>query len=339
MDWVAHLPNYQKIYNNGLHSSIGMTPHECHFGVKVQNDSSVGEIREQASEKNLKMSDRMVKRELNNKPPNAYAVGEEILIKTDKKDRRVTRGGTAMSHTATQAAIVLEARADKYKYKVKYLESETEAWVSVSQIASRNYHDDIVKRSRVRSKYLEELAAIFQAGERDASKHVDLVEQHANVYGLTLMSDNPGQGNCLFYALSDGLALIGTHLTHTVIRNDIVDFITRNPVIQGPDGLIDFRSFTEEPWNSYLLRMRTDGEWGDHLCIVAAAKLLGVSVTVISSQSPDPIIIVPHGTAALGNIFLGHQNENHYVSLQPASPPETTPSFSREVYHRGGGGG
>ncbi|CAC5414779.1 unnamed protein product [Mytilus coruscus] len=33
-DWVTNLPNLQSIYNNPVHSSLGISPYECLFGIK-----------------------------------------------------------------------------------------------------------------------------------------------------------------------------------------------------------------------------------------------------------------------------------------------------------------
>ncbi|CAC5421747.1 unnamed protein product [Mytilus coruscus] len=33
-DWVTNLPNLQSIYNNAVHSSLGISPYECLLGIK-----------------------------------------------------------------------------------------------------------------------------------------------------------------------------------------------------------------------------------------------------------------------------------------------------------------
>ena len=56
------------------------------------------------------------------------------------------------------------------------------------------------------------------------------------------------------------------------------------------------------------------GVWGDHLVLIAAASLFRVTITVISTASDQPVTIgVCQDT--IGNIFIGHICEFHYVSL------------------------
>ena len=42
--------------------------------------------------------------------------------------------------------------------------------------------------------------------------------------------DNPGRGNCMYYALSDQLKKVkGIQISHTQLREELVQFLKENP--------------------------------------------------------------------------------------------------------------
>ena len=95
----------------------------------------------------------------------------------------------------------------------------------------------------------------------------------------------------------------------------IVKYMRENRVLKAPDGNVALNEFTNgETWKKYIRRMQQDGAWGDHLVLIAAASLFRVTITVISTASDQPLTIgVCQDT--IGNIFIGHICELHYVSL------------------------
>jgi hypothetical protein len=62
--------------------------------------------------------------------------------------------------------------------------------------------------------------------------------------------------------------------------------------------------------------MNSDGEWGDHVTLYAAAQIFQVNIAIISSQFEDSIILVDD---RFPTIVIGHIFESHYVSSDRAS--------------------
>ena len=62
--------------------------------------------------------------------------------------------------------------------------------------------------------------------------------------------------------------------------------------------------------------MSKDGEWGDHLVLVALANVLGRTIRVVTSQHSDHIFVKPVEQKG-AEILLGHISEFHYESLEP----------------------
>jgi hypothetical protein len=99
------------------------------------------------------------------------------------------------------------------------------------------------------------------------------------------------------------------------VRRDLVQFLTVHNVFRGPDGMFDVsHHITYGTLKEYLRRMSADGEWGDHIMLIAAAELYEMRIHIISSVGP-PIDIVPRN--AIRASYLGHLHELHYRSLLP----------------------
>ncbi|CAG2222742.1 unnamed protein product [Mytilus edulis] len=129
-DWVTNLPSLQSIYNNAIHSSLGISPYECLLGIKPNsvtqkcnftntnleditiefaNEESnmtflpsedcaermrhIEKVRSQAFNISKKASANMQKNGLSKYPPSEYNIGDEVYVKFIGKDKRVYRGG------------------------------------------------------------------------------------------------------------------------------------------------------------------------------------------------------------------------------------------------------
>ena len=77
-------------------------------------------------------------------------------------------------------------------------------------------------------------------------------------------------------------------------------------------------------WASYLINLRRNGTWADHIAVWAVATFLSYNIRIISSAVGTgdcfDIIVEPNGHTARHAIplLLGHDAENHYESLDIA---------------------
>ena len=116
LNWVEYLSEYQKLYNESPHSSLGfLTPFEVYFGrppnrmdfeVQDENEEAFPQVDEILREEDLRelennrfllrqkalnasnnAAQKMVKRELKRHPPSLYFIGETVLVRipTSKK--------------------------------------------------------------------------------------------------------------------------------------------------------------------------------------------------------------------------------------------------------------
>ena len=92
-------------------------------------------------------------------------------------------------------------------------------------------------------------------------------------------------------------------------------------VLPQRDGTHLFNFVSEyRSWADYLRSMASDGTWGDHIILHAAADYFNTCILVISSRWRD-VTINPKGDLGRRNLLvLGHIHEGHYVSLRPTEP-------------------
>ena len=71
--------------------------------------------------------------------------------------------------------------------------------------------------------------------------------------------------------------------------------------------------------------MEKDGEWGDHLVMMALTIVLSHNILIVSSvdgaSDHFTVIVEPNGHVASNDVplLLGHYAENHFVSLDIAN--------------------
>lgn len=192
-NWHQKLPALQicNIYNEAMHSSIGMSPYECHFGKKSnnmrpdnrlhdtfheRNDNILNEkvslerlendarrhleittlIRNKARLISEKNSSKMKQRHLTKMPPSEYHVNDEVLVKFTGKDRRLSRGGSTITAPKVLEGKVVEADAKNFRYKVQTKNEKGQLflkWYRVNEITSKKFNDEIGKQTAAKIKF------------------------------------------------------------------------------------------------------------------------------------------------------------------------------------------
>ena len=92
-------------------------------------------------------------------------------------------------------------------------------------------------------------------------------------------------------------------------------------VSQGQDGTIDFKAIKPD-WEEYCNTMAKNGEWADHIVIIATAHFLQRDIVIVTSSpqgmgSAEPFIRISCRSELFREpLVLGHVWESHYQSLQ-----------------------
>ncbi|KAK3107298.1 hypothetical protein FSP39_011340 [Pinctada imbricata] len=129
-------------------------------------------------------------------------------------------------------------------------------------------------------------------------------------------------GNCMFRSIIDQLRMQGElDWTAMSLRTKAVEYLRENPHQDDGTHLAEFLPFDGDTWLEYLKRMSKDTEWGDNIILRGLAEVIGRNICIISAfgdlhnqttVSPS----VKRDTTESDDVFLGHINDQHYVSLR-----------------------
>ena len=326
---------------------------------EVQRHLSIlQELRSKAKNISDRKSEEMVRKKLSQKPPSKYVRGDKVLIKYTGKDSRVSRGGSSIKAPKVYEGIILESDFIKHQYRVEFKDEHGKKktkWMSVSEITSKNHSEEkrkkhlatatqkqknkknISSNTRARTSFnrniIEQLQTMIlesiKKSNTDNARMKQLL-QNAQQYGLELHSDNRGDGNCMFMALSHQLLTHGIDIEHTDIRLQLVDYLRSHPVLRSDEGDVNLSDFIygyNGNLNDYLNSMEQSGNWGDNLILIAAANVFNARINVVSSlTNAANVVIEPTSRGAAFDIYLGHLHELHYVSLMQTEFDDSSPS-------------
>ena len=110
----------------------------------------IKQLRAKATAKRTNASQKMVTRGPATSPPAIYEVGESVYVKHKGKGKRLKRGFD-ISASKVNLGIILEAKPDKFKYKIQLMDSNkvntnVVAWFPVDQITSLIREKEIRRR-------------------------------------------------------------------------------------------------------------------------------------------------------------------------------------------------
>lgn len=186
--------------------------------------------------------------------------------------------------------------------------------------------EDIPGKTAKTLKELKDAITESKAKSKEVSKRdlEDELRKAASDKGLKI-SDNDGEGNCLFHALSEQLKIVGDKdISYDKLREALVQYLTDNSELDDGTDLFNFfeQSSHFGTWNEYLTYMAKDGSWGDAIVIAAAANRYKIPIKVITVQRGEEArenTIEPVCEVQSGNpIWLGHIYDCHFVSLLKA---------------------
>ncbi len=168
-------------------------------------------------------------------------------------------------------------------------------------------------------KQFRELDSLNANNQHD---NYDNLITHALTHNLLPEGDIPKDGNCMFHSLAQSLNVRqGKSLQQEDVRNDLGRWLHENPNLPDGEALSNFVHNSD--WNSYIQGILSQ-EWGDHICLVAAAELYRTNIVIVSSLSSELMVIRPRRDPdqVTSSIYLGHESEVHYIRLEPLSQQE-----------------
>ncbi|KAL3889445.1 hypothetical protein ACJMK2_001789 [Sinanodonta woodiana] len=170
------------------------------------------------------------------------------------------------------------------------------------------------------------------------------LERNCQNVGLKFHGETPGNGNCFFEAVSSQLQRLKypVQLSPQQLRQDAVAFLEDNQLLQVSDGYINLAEFMcNESFEEYCARMAENGEWADHVLVVAMARTLQRDIMIVTSApasgNDDNVAWVIGQDNFQGDpILLGHIWEHHYESLEPSDSTELEVKCQRQAVEKMG---
>ena len=203
--------------------------------------------------------------------------------------------------------------------------NDVEVYVDIPALNASS--DEVVVSSNVRESEID--ARITQA----TCMHTELATKKGfSVHNV------PADGDCLFSAIALQLESLGIQAVRSQdLRHNLVKYMQENPAIgdniiykdflcelqhHHDDNILnadtenpteedhqisaveDLESRTELRWIRYLHRLQ-EGAWGDYLAVQALARMLNVSIVIISTLNPNMHPVEPPNGSSIGSIYLG----------------------------------
>ena len=118
-----------------------------------------------------------------------------------------------------------------------------------------------------------------------------------------------GDGNCQFRAIAD--QLYGSPERDAEVRANIVEHLRSNSS--------RYSAFVPESYDAYIEIMGLDGNWGDHLTLIAASNVYGLEIRVYTSYDRNwERVIRPTDDGNIRRVIqLSFYAELHYNSVHP----------------------
>ena len=159
-------------------------------------------------------------------------------------------------------------------------------------------------------------------GGRHKARNQEMLHDD-DVFRKTLLAQGSGSfsinemaadGNCLFRSLSD--QLFGDYGNrHDIIRQNVCSFLEDNEEEFAVFLLLDEHDEDVADFDTYVGRMREDGEWGGNVELVVAARYYGRTITVYSPTGAFSIES-GHDEEKGDKLLLSYHGQDHYNSIR-----------------------
>ena len=159
-------------------------------------------------------------------------------------------------------------------------------------------------------------------GGRHKARNQEMLHDD-DVFRKTLLAQGSGSfsinemaadGNCLFRSLSD--QLFGDYGNgHDIIRQNVCSFLEDNEEEFAVFLLLDEHDEDVADFDTYVGRMKEDGEWGGNVELVAAARYYGRTITVYSPTGAFSIES-GHDEETGDKLLLSYHGQDHYNSVR-----------------------
>eukprot|EP00563_Minutocellus_polymorphus_P014408 CAMPEP_0181051680 /NCGR_PEP_ID=MMETSP1070-20121207/17182_1 /TAXON_ID=265543 /ORGANISM="Minutocellus polymorphus, Strain NH13" /LENGTH=326 /DNA_ID=CAMNT_0023130715 /DNA_START=30 /DNA_END=1010 /DNA_ORIENTATION=+ len=142
----------------------------------------------------------------------------------------------------------------------------------------------------------------------------DVFRKTVLAQGSFSINEMAADGNCLFRSLSD--QLFGDRGNcHDIIRQNVCSFLEDNEEEFAVFLLLDEHDEDVADFDTYVSRMKEEGEWGGNVELVAAARFYRRTITVYSPTGAFSIES-GHDEESGDKLLLSYHGQDHYNSVR-----------------------
>ncbi|KAH3741700.1 hypothetical protein DPMN_048425 [Dreissena polymorpha] len=207
-------------------------------------------------------------------------------------------------------------------YTIKYRVPESARSGQSARSEEKWYHVSILTQYTCTSTGASNKKRLHRKQYCIATTKSSQLENLRSEFGLPVVMDPIGNGNCQFAAVSYHLRQYGIHRSEETLRQEVVTFLRQTPVLGNRIcGANWWTSILKQPRNN-LSRMSTEYEYGDQITLQAMSQLNNMQILIVSTRNSATTLISPDGSSCLSSryplIILGHYPEGageHYVAL------------------------
>lgn len=173
-------------------------------------------------------------------------------------------------------------------------------------------------------------------GRKAASDDDDVTFRNILLEQGHLIREMNADGNCLFRSLSDQL-YDDRGAKHDIVRSDICSYLSMNR-----EEFMNFLLMEDDDEDvigidSYIEKMRDDGQWGGNVEVVAATRCYERDIIVFSSEVADGVLCFSCDAgngkkdATNDSLMLSYHGNDHYNSVQSTAGAASQRSSRRGV--------
>ena len=245
----------------------------------------------------------------------------------------------------TKAMFYLQRNNPLYKDKVDFRYNWVNDWKESEDMYNSLFYDALISENNTENEINSSLIS-----ENDNQMDVisNLYENN-NLYNVAKRNgfklfDVPGDGSCMFHAVSHQLCLLNIIQTNAVeMRKDVCDYMCQNANIykgfiaineglrnedMGVQSIEDVHIASCDNicdrdnmlWNNFIKKQR-ENDYGNHITLKAISDKYGIDINILQPQNDAyrgyETIIKANNRENVKTIYLGFQPQIHYMSLVP----------------------
>jgi len=248
------------------------------------------------------------------------AKNNALLSSIRKSDKK----GKDEAHA--KAEKLVEEMEQRHKEELASLDAEESVAASLAQTSLEESKPKGISKTQLRKQKKQEAEDARIKRIEEENRNIvppRIIEANAILKQLNdesfTIKEIPPDGNCLYNAVADQLALIGSPSPrghHLILRSSAVDYISAHR-----DEFSPFIISEADDFDSYCAKMRDPAVWGGQIELQALAHALKVPIVVYSGDAPK-VTMGEQYTSSSPSLHLSFHKHayalgEHYNSVVP----------------------